>query len=505
MSAEPKVMPDFHARIDKALHDDHLRGAVRYTADKLKTARLGAMADLNNQASDDLAIGTFDELKARAREVKAHTLKHLDYYLAEAAGNIRAAGGTVHFAGGAGDVVDIVSQIARERGARRMIKSKSMASEEVHLNHALQAQGVEVVESDLGEYIIQLAGETPAHIVIPAIHKTRRQIADLFGEVAGEELPTDTPSLTAFARSVLRRKFMSADIGVSGCNFMVAESGTICIVTNEGNGRLTTSVPRVHIAIVGMEKLIPTMEDFAVMLGLLPRSATGQKITTYVNMITGPRRPGEPDGPEELHVIFMDNGRTNLLGSEFEEALYCIRCGACMNVCPVYRNIGGHAYGSIYPGPIGSVISPVLTGFEEWNDLPQASSLCGACAEVCPVGIHLHDHLVNLRGTMVEKGKDSFWQTLLFKVWMSAWRKPWLYRLASKVGYLGMRPFAKPVAATGGGAVAGSGAGAGSGAETCESLPGPFKAWTNTRNFPPVARRTFHDRWAALAKEGEAR
>jgi L-lactate dehydrogenase complex protein LldF len=489
MSAEPKVLPDFHERIDKALHDDHLRGAIRYTADKLRSGRLNAFADMNAQAADDLAIGTLDDLRTRAREIKAHTMQHLDYYLSEAAANIRSVGGTVHFASGAGDVVEIVSQIAKRRDAKRLVKAKSMASEEVHLNHALQAQGVEVVESDLGEYIIQLAGETPAHIVIPAIHKTRRQIADLFGEVAGVELPTDTPSLTAFARATLRRKFMAADIGVSGANFVVAGTGTLCMVTNEGNGRLTTSVPKVHIAVVGMEKLVPAMDDLAVMLALLPRSATGQKISTYFNMITGPRRPGEPDGPEELHVIFMDNGRTNLLGTEFEEALFCIRCGACMNVCPVYRNIGGHAYGSIYPGPIGAVISPLLTGFEEWTDLPQASTLCGACHEVCPVGIHLHDHLVNLRASVVAKGKDPFWQGLLIKLWMSAWRKPWAYRLLSKVGYLVMRPYTQEVA---------------SGRVACESLPGPFKAWTNTRNFTPVARRTFHDRWAALQKEGEA-
>jgi L-lactate dehydrogenase complex protein LldF len=489
MAAEPKPMPDFHGRIEKALGDQHLRGAVRYTADNLRTKRLAVMADLNAQAADELAIGTFEELRTRAREIKSHTIKYLDWYLKQAAESITAAGGTVHWARNAADVIEITLEIAKRREAKRFIKAKSMASEEVHLNHALEAQGYEVVESDLGEYIIQLAGETPAHIVIPAIHKTRRQIADMFGEVAGEEMPTDTPSLTAFARKTLRQKFMAADIGVSGCNFMVAESGTLCMVTNEGNGRLSTSVPATHIAVVGMEKIVPTMEDLAVMLGLLPRSATGQKISTYFNMITGPRRPGEPDGPEELHVIFMDNGRTNLLGSEFEEALYCIRCGACLNVCPVYRNIGGHAYGSIYPGPIGTVISPVLNDFQEWNDLVQASSLCGACHEVCPLGIHLHDHIVNLRSKMVEKGKTSWWMDFAIQSWMRAWQRPWLYRLISRIAGPGTRLFAKKQA---------------DGREVCENLPGPFKGWTNTRNFPVAASRTFHDRWKDL-QGGEAR
>jgi len=483
MSGQPHSMPEFPERIDKALKDQQLRGALRYTADRLYNGRKNAMADLNAQAAEDLSIGTLHDLKKRAREIKEHSLKNLDFYLQQAAANIEAAGGTVHWAASAADVIHITQEICHRSGAQRVIKAKSMASEEVFLNHALEGQGVEVVESDLGEYIIQLAGETPAHIVIPAIHKTRRQIADLFGEVAGKEMPTDTPSLTAFARETLRKKFMAADVGMSGSNFVVANSGTLCIVTNEGNGRLSTSVPSVHIAVVGMEKLVPSMEDLSVLMALLPRSATGQKISTYFNMITGPRRPGEPDGPEELHVIFMDNGRTNLLGSEYEEALYCIRCGACLNACPVYRNIGGHAYGAIYPGPIGAVISPLLNGLESWNDLPQASSLCGACHEVCPVGIHLHDHLVSLRAKMAEQGKDSWGWRVAMRVWMGLWLKPWAYRLMSKVGYHGLKFFAKKQA---------------DGREICTDLPGPFKGWTNTRNFPAVARRTFHDRWADL-------
>lgn len=481
------AMPDFKTRIDKALGDQQLRGAVRFTADSLRTKRNAAIADLNAQAAESLSIGTFDDLRKQARAIKEHTLKHLDHYLAQAAESIRANGGTVHWAADAADVVRIAEEIVERRNAKKFIKAKSMASEEVFLNHALEAKGLEVVESDLGEYIIQLAHETPAHIVIPAIHKTRRQIADMFGEVAGRELTTDTPTLTKFARETLRKKFMAADIGVSGANFLVAETGTLCMVTNEGNGRLSTSVPPVHLAIVGMEKLVPTLEDLAVLYGLLPRSATGQKISTYFNMITGCRRPGEPDGPEELHVIFLDNGRSNILGSQYEETLMCIRCGACLNFCPVYRNIGGHAYGAIYPGPIGSVISPLLNEFEQWTDLPQASSLCGACHEACPLGIHLHEHLISLREEMVAKGKADPGFTKVMKLWMRAWRRPWLYRLLSKIGYLGMRSYATKRA---------------DGTEVATSLPGPFKAWTDTRNFPPVVRRPFHERWADLQKEG---
>jgi L-lactate dehydrogenase complex protein LldF len=472
-------------RANEALQDEHLRNALRFTTDRLYNARLSAMAELDGE---ELAIGTLDHLRKRAREIKGHTISHLDHYLQRAAETIRQAGGTVHWAVSAGDVVEAVEQICRRRGAHTVVKAKSMASEEVHLNRALEEQGMEVVESDLGEYIVQLAKETPSHLVVPAIHKTRRQIADLFSEVAGREIPTDTPSLAAFARSVLRQKFLEADIGVTGANFVVAETGTLCMVTNEGNGRLTSSVPPVQIAIVGIEKLVPSLEDLAVMLSLLPRSATGQKITTYVNLITGPRRRGDPDGPEELHIIFMDNGRTNLLGTEFEEALYCIRCGACLNACPVYRNIGGHAYGGVYSGPIGAVITPLLNGFDSWEELPQASSLCGSCWEVCPVGIHLHDHLVNLRAKMVGEGRVHWVERLLFKLWMGAWRRPWAYRAMGRLAYWGMRPFARRLP---------------DGRETAEKLPFPFNGWTGTRNFPVAARRSFRGRWKELQGGGQ--
>ncbi|MEW8976968.1 MAG: LutB/LldF family L-lactate oxidation iron-sulfur protein [Symbiobacterium sp.] len=477
-------------RVRKALGDQHLRGAVRYTAENLYMKRKAAMADLDAQAARGDAIGNFEELRARAREIKLHTLAHLDGYLKQAADQIRKNGGVVHWARDAEEANQIVLEICRKRGARKLIKSKSMVSEEIHLNQHLEAEGLEIVESDLGEYIIQLAHETPAHIVIPAIHKTRRQIADLFGAVAGHELPTDTKSLTAFARATLRHKFMTADVGVTGANFVVAETGTICLVTNEGNGRLTTSVPPCQITLVGMEKLVPRLEDLAVMMALLPRSATGQKITTYFNMITGPRRPGEPDGPEELHVIFLDNGRSQILGSRYEEVLTCIRCGACLNSCPVYRQLGGHAYGSTYPGPIGSVLTPLLQGLEEWEELPQLCSLCGACHENCPLGIHLHEYIIQLRGELVARGRENPLMRTALKLVHFAWTRPGVYRFVAGSAHLGTKPFTRKRK---------------DGSEYLDNLPSIAAGWTMSRTMPAPARRPFHQRWAELERQGGAK
>lgn len=476
-------IPEFQERLEKALGDEHLKGALRYTTEKLYKGRLGAMADLNEKAGEGLAIGTFPELRRRAREIKEHTLQNLDYYLQQASESIEKAGGQVYYAVDAHEVVKLVSEICHKKHAQLVVKSKSMASEEVHLNHALEDQGMRVVESDLGEFIIQLAHEKPAHIVIPAIQKTRSQISDLFSELGGERLPTDTPTLTAFARRTLRKIFMSADIGITGANFVAAETGTLCMVTNEGNGRMTSSVPRVQIAIVGIEKVVPRLEDVGVLYSLLPRSATGQKITTYFNMMTGPRHKGDADGPEELHVIFMDNGRTNMLGTEYDEALYCIRCGACMNACPVYRNIGGHAYGGTYPGPIGAVITPLLEGLDTWEDLPNVCSLCGACHEVCPVGIHLHEHLINLRHREVTERREHWFMRVAMKMWMWAWTKPAIYRLSAKIAHMAMKPRTKQTP---------------TGRNVVETMPFPLSLWTDTRNLSSAVERPFHERWADL-------
>ncbi|MGE5672258.1 MAG: LutB/LldF family L-lactate oxidation iron-sulfur protein [Mycobacterium leprae] len=475
-------------RIEAALANDHLRGALRYTTERLYSSRLRAIAELNRQAEAGLYPERFADLRARGHAIKAGTMSRLDWYLKQAADNIRAAGGKVYWALDGDEAVSQVLGICRQAGAKRVVKSKSMASEEIHLNGALEEAGLEVVESDLGEYIIQLAHERPAHIVIPAIHKTRQQIADLFEKEGGEPLATDTRTLTTFARKVMRQKYQVADVAITGANFVVAETGTLCLVTNEGNEGLATAIPPVHIAVVGLEKVVPRLDDLAVLLALLGRSATGQKLTSYTDLITGPRREGDLDGAAELHVIFLDNGRSGILGTKYAEALYCIRCGSCLNACPVYRNIGGHAYGGTYPGPIGAVLMPLLGGLDHWAEQPQLSSLCGACFEACPVGIHLPDYLVHLRGDAVETGHVPRKQLVPIRLWMKLWTRPSTYRLVAKAGYrLTHGKMTKLV----------------TGEEVVEQLPFPASGWTDTRNFPAVAKRPFHARWADLSR-GEA-
>lgn len=489
MSAKPQVAPQrppaFRERVRRALADQRLRGALRYTTDRLFNGRRNAMAVLKDSGAAGLTLGDFDQVRARVRQIRQHAVQHLDAYLAQAAAQIRSRGGHVYFARTAADVGQVVTEIAQRRGARLAVKSKSMASEEIHLNAVLEAAGVETVETDLGEYIIQLAGETPSHIIIPAIHKTRDDVAALFGRVVGRELSNDTPTLTAVARRVLREKFLAADIGLSGANFVVAETGTLVLVTNEGNGRLVTSAPPVHIAIVGIEKLIPTLADLSPLLSVLARSATGQQITTYTHLVTGPRGPGEVDGPEELHVIFLDNGRSGVLGSEFEEILTCIRCGACLNVCPVYRNIGGHAYGWVYSGPIGAVITPLLQGLDEWKDLPYATSLCGACHEACPVGIHLHDLLLKLRTAAVQRGAGGPAERLAMRMLAWAWSQPWAYRLSVRLVRVIQRTLF------------------GGDGRWAQKGPGPAAVWARDRAVPVMAARSFRERWQELEQEAE--
>ncbi len=460
----------FQERVRKAVVDETLRAALRKVQGNFRIKRTTALADMDRLAAEGLTLGTREQLKAQGREIRAHVVQHLDAYLKQAADSIRARGGHVHYAANGLDVGQIVKQICTATGARLLIKSKSMATEEVHLNGVLQAAGMNVIETDLGEYIIQVAGETPSHLIAPAIHKNKQQVAETLSKVSESPLPANTEILTQFARGKLRDAFLTADVGVSGANFVVAETGTIILVTNEGNGRMVTSLPKTHIAVVGFEKVIPTLEDAAVLISLLPRSATGQKLSVYTSMVTGPRGAGELDGPEELHVIFMDNGRTNIVGTEFEEMLYCIRCAACVNVCPVYGNIGGHAYGSVYSGPIGAVLTPLLNGLEEWKDLPYASSLCGACTEACPVGIHLHDHLLNLRKRAVAEHHVSRTEALIMKFWGWAWSSPARYRLMASVARVAQK-------------VSGG------------WYPPPIANWTKSRDFPQVAGKLFRERW----------
>ena len=462
-------------RVQRALADLPLRRSVAFTTERLRLQRQAALAALPDSAG----------LRARGRAARRQVIEALDQYLAQAVERVHARGGQVHFCRDAGEAAAVVLEIARRRGARLIAKSKSMASEEIHLNQQLAAAGLEVVETDLGEWIVQLAGDTPSHIIIPAIHKTRQQVAELFSQVVGgQPVPTDTPSLTRIARETLRRVFFVADIGISGGNFLVAETGSVVLVTNEGNDRMLTSLCPVHVAIVGMERVVADWSDLSVLLSLLARSATGQKLTAYTSVLTGPRQPGELDGPEEFHLIILDNGRSAIARSRYREILHCIRCGACLNVCPVYRQIGGHAYGSPYSGPIGAVLTPLLLGQEQYGALAQATSLCGACSEVCPVLIPLHDLLVDLRGDAVAAGRRPWLERLAMRLWAYVFSRPRLFALSGRIGYLLQQPLRHGAVLRGG--------------------PAPLRAWTRRRDFPALARHSFRERWRqGLSQEGD--
>jgi L-lactate dehydrogenase complex protein LldF len=462
----------FNQRARRAVKDEELQEAVNSFQDKAVGARDAVLH----------ALPEAPELRERAYHIKQETMANLARYLEQMANNVERRGGKVFFAKDGEDVVRYVGELARRKGAKVITKSKSMATEEIELNHRLEENyadlDLEIVETDLGEWIAQLAGDTPSHIVGPILHMNRRRVAEVLSGAAGEKMPPDVEALGSFARKRLRQKFLAADIGITGANFGVAETGTIATVTNEGNARLVTSVPPVHVVVMGIEKMIPRFEDLSVFVRLLGRSGTGQKITVYTNFITGPRGEGELDGAEEFHLILLDNGRSKLLGTEFEEALYCIRCGACLNVCPVYRQTGGHAYGSTYSGPIGAVITPLLKGTTEAKDLPFASSLCGACWEACPVGIPLHDLLLKLRNRQVEEGVRGKGETLAFKGFENTMRNPALFKISGKVGRVAQKPLLRDGSA--------------------RQLPGPMGAWTNTRDLPPLAERSFRELW----KEG---
>ncbi len=383
----------FHSRIRKALADANLQSALDANAERRIQVRKIAFASLPDPQTS----------RERAHAVRADVIEHLDSYLEQFTTHALDNGMLIHHAVDADQAIKLILDIAAKHGAKLIAKSKTMVSEEIGLNHALEKHGLEVVETDLGEYIVQLRGEAPSHIITPAVHLRRQDVGKLFQEKLGLPYTEDISSMTNAARQILRQVFLKADIGISGVNFGVAETGTLCLVTNEGNGRMVTTVPRVHIALMGVERLVPTLDDLGLMLSLLPRSATGQKLSVYTSLINSPRRSEDPDGPQERHVILVDNGRRAVQSSRLREILYCIRCGSCLNACPVFREIGGHAYvardgkSSPYPGPIGSVISPALFGQLEYGHLARASSLCGACREACPVDIDLPKLLLRVR------------------------------------------------------------------------------------------------------------
>ena len=418
-----------------------------------------------------------DEMRDLARSIRLHTLSRLDEYLDRFATEFEANGGVVHWADDAAEASQIVVDIARRRGATRAIKAKSMVTEEIHLNEALGDAGIEVVETDLGEFIVQLSGDRPSHIIAPVLHKTRFEIGELFRDELGAGY-TDLPEeLNAIARSHLRPIFLDAHVGISGVNFAVADGGAIATVTNEGNGRFCTTAPDVHIAVMGMERIVPTHAHLAVMMEVLARSGTGQRLSVYTSVMRGPRGRDDPDGPEELHVVIVDNGRSAMLGGSLAEILSCIRCGACLNACPVYRSAGGHAYGSPYPGPIGSVVSPGLFGLEDHFDLAYASTLCGACTDACPVRIDIPRLLVDLRQQSADEGLTPPWLGRALRLYARAATSPTAWRAALRAGGLLGR-------------VAGSGRWLG-------TLPGPAGGWTDHRDLAPIPRQSFRSWWEA--------
>ncbi|MFA4965432.1 MAG: LutB/LldF family L-lactate oxidation iron-sulfur protein [Thermoleophilia bacterium] len=454
----------FDARVARTLGDPGLQEVLRSGQDYMQDLCEAAREELDWPAWLD-AVG----------EVRRHTVAHLDHYVEQFAHNVEMHGGVVFCAADAAEAREYVAELARRTSSRLIVKSKSMVSEEIALNPALEATGAEVVETDLGEFIIQLCGERPFHIVGPAIHKSLEQIRALFSTLAGEELPPDPAALTQFARRQLREKFLSADMGITGANFGVADTGTIVLVTNEGNGRMTTTLPRTHVVVMGVERLVPDLEGLEPLLTVLPWQGVGQRITSYITAITGPRREGDADGPDELHVVLVDNGRSAILGSAYQDILHCIRCGACLDVCPVYRQIGGHAYDSTYSGPIGAVLSPLLEGLPRHAELPFASSLCGACSEVCSARIPLAEHLYGLRRDAVAQGLGSTAWRAGFDGFATATEHPSLFGLAERAARPLLRLFAH--------------------GETVRRGLGPLAAWTHTRDLRLPEPRAFRRLW----------
>lgn len=464
----------FFDRVDDALEDDFMRKAMAKAQDGLRGRKLNATVG-------DEQIGDWEEWRSAGEEIRRHTLENLDFYLDQLSENFARQGGHVYFAETAEDATRYIQEVAKKKNAKKVTKAKSMVTEEIGLNEALEEIGCEVYETDLAEYILQIDDhDRPSHIVVPSLHKNKEQIRDTFRDKANYTGTEEPRELTAFARSQLREIFMEADIGVTGCNFAVAESGTISLVTNEGNANMVTTFPETQITVMGMERLVPTWNELDVMINLLSRSAVGQKITTYVTNLTPKLNEDGVDGPKEFHLVILDAGRSNALGTEFQSALHCIRCAACVNVCPVYRHIGGHAYGSIYQGPIGAVLSPILGGYEEYGELPYASSLCAACTEACPVKIPLHEHLIRHRENYVEK-KGMTAEKMAMKAFGVGASTPSLFNLAVKGMPAVMKPMVKD--------------------DSISNGAGPMKLWTSVREFPAPGKGNFR-KWFDNHKKG---
>ena len=456
--------------IQQTLDDPRLQAAIYSASGRLMDHRAHAVAK-------DV-LPEYQDLRTQANQIKKHTIDNLDYYLEQLEANVVAHGGKVIYCRDGEEVADFVLGLAKKNGARLIVKSKSMTSEEIHFNERLEHHQLEAVETDLGEYILQLAHQRPYHIVAPALHMTRYDVADVFTKRLGVEKEVVPENQTKIARVVLREKFLQADIGVTGANFLIADSGAVVVVENEGNARLSSSAPKIHIAVAGIEKLIPRAQDLAVFLDLLGRSATGQPLTVYTSFLSGPRRADEIDGPDEFYLVLLDNGRTKLLADpEKRQSLYCIRCGACLNHCPVYRKIGGHNYPWVYSGPIGAIITPQFHSITENGWLPFASSLCGACAEVCPVKIQIPKLLLKLRSEVTEAKRrqgSGGAERMAFRIFAWVMARPAIYSLGGRIG-----------------------------AKLARLVPpvGPLKNWASQRVLPRPAKQSFRQWWEARERK----
>ncbi|KAB2338005.1 iron-sulfur cluster-binding protein [Cytobacillus depressus] len=466
---------DFKKRVDDGINNAFMRGAVSGAQERLMTRRIAAAEELGN----------WEEWRSLGEEIRQHVLENLDYYLYQLSENVAKRGGHVFFAETAEEASQYIRDVIEKKNAKKVVKSKSMVTEEIHLNACLEDAGCEVIETDLGEYILQVDDhDPPSHIVAPALHKNKEQIRDVFAEKLNYKKSEKPEELAWHAREMLRHEYLSADVGITGCNFAVAETGSICLVTNEGNADLVTALPKTQITVMGMERLVPTYEEMEVLVSLLTRSAVGQKLTSYITVLTGARDEEDVDGPEEFHLVIVDNGRSNILGGDFHSILQCIRCAACVNVCPVYRHVGGHSYGSIYSGPIGAVLSPLLGGYDDYKELPYASTLCGACTEACPVKIPLHDLLHKHRQVIVEKeGKAPISEKLAMKAFGLGAASPSLYKIGTKIAPTAMNPFTV--------------------GDHISNGPGPLKAWTEIREFPAPKKERFRDWFQDRSKGGD--
>lgn len=464
----------FQRRSGEALADARLRRNLDGLRDKFVGMRARAVSAYADHGTATVPNPDFEALRDAGAAIRDRVLKDLDVWLELFEHKATQRGARVHWAKDGREICEHVLAIARQHGITKVIKSKSMLSEEAQLNVALTAAGIEPVETDLGEYILQISGnEPPSHILAPAAHKNLDEVADLFAEKHGKPKKTEIPALTREAREVLREHFLSAGMGISGGNFLIADTGSVALVTNEGNGRMVTTLPKVHVVITGIEKIVPTLEDFATLMRLLPRSATGQEISNYVSVCTGTKGEADADGPEHTYFILVDNGRAGLVGSEFQEMLRCIRCGACMNHCPVYQTVGGHAYGWVYPGPMGSVLTSLYTGLENALDLPHAATLCNQCGVVCPVRIPLAELQRKLREKQTERRLRPWTERAALGVWVRVAQRPALYALAAKLGVRYLRWLAD--------------------GQNYIKVLGLAPGWTAGRDFPAPQEGTFRE------------